>query len=127
MEDTMKDEKMVKFETIAQKRVQNALHAISLIGNLANPSAYHYTPEHTQQIFDALEQAVALEKKKFEPKPQAKSFCFSNIKATAVPDTYDDEEDTDDEVEAAEEASEEPAGDAPSPDTADTTPATPAF
>lgn len=38
MEDTMKDEKMVKFETIAQKRVQNALHAIELIGNLANPS-----------------------------------------------------------------------------------------
>lgn len=124
MEDTMKDEKMVKFETIAQKRVQNALHAISLIGNLANPSAYHYTPEHTQQIFDALEQAVALEKKKFEPKPQAKSFCFSNIKAPA-PDTYDDE-DTDDEVEEAEEASEEPAGDAPSPASADT-PATPAF
>lgn len=122
MEDTMKDEKMVKFETIAQKRVQNALHAIELIGNLANPSTYHYTPEHTQQIFDALEQAVALEKKKFEPKPQAKSFCFSNIKAPA-PDTYDDEEDTDDEVEEAEET----AGDAPSPDTADTTPATPAF
>lgn len=121
MEDTMKDEKMVKFETIAQKRVQNALHAIELIGNLANPSTYHYTPEHTQQIFDALEQAVALEKKKFEPKPQAKSFCFSNIKAPA-PDTYDDEEDTDDEVEEAEET----AGDAPSPDTADTTPATPA-
>jgi hypothetical protein len=125
MEDTMKDEKMVKFETIAQKRVQNALHAISLIGNLANPSAYHYTPEHTQQIFDALEQAVALEKKKFEPKPQAKSFCFSNIK-TPAPDTYDDEVDTDDEVEEAEEASEEPAGDAPSPASADT-PATPAF
>lgn len=122
MEDTMKDEKMVKFETIAQKRVQNALHAIELIGNLANPSTYHYTPEHTQQIFDALEQAAALEKKKFEPKPQAKSFCFSNIKAPA-PDTYDDEEDTDDEVEEAEET----AGDAPSPDTADTTPATPAF
>lgn len=126
MEDTMKDEKMVKFETIAQKRVQNALHAIELIGNLANPSTYHYTPEHTQQIFDALEQAVALEKKKFEPKPQAKSFCFSNIKAPA-PDTYDDEEDTDDEVEEAEETSEETAGDAPSPDTANTTPATPAF
>lgn len=126
MEDTMKDEKMVKFETIAQKRVQNALHAIELIGNLANPSTYHYTPEHTQQIFDALEQAVALEKKKFEPKPQAKSFCFSNIKAPA-PDTYDDEEDTDDEVEEAEETSEETAGDAPSPDTADTTSATPAF
>lgn len=126
MEDTMKDEKMVKFETIAQKRVQNALHAIELIGNLANPSTYHYTPEHTQQIFDALEQAVALEKKKFEPKLQAKSFCFSNIKAPA-PDTYDDEEDTDDEVEEAEETSEETAGDAPSPDTADTTSATPAF
>lgn len=126
MEDTMKDEKMVKFETIAQKRVQNALHAIELIGNLANPSTYHYTPEHTQQIFDALEQAVALEKKKFEPKPRAKSFCFSNIKAP-VPDTYDDEEDTDDEVEEAEETSEETAGDAPSSDTADTTPATPAF
>ena len=126
MEDMMKDEKMVKFETIAQKRVQNALHAIELIGNLANPSTYHYTPEHTQQIFDALEQAVALEKKKFEPKPQAKSFCFSNIKAPA-PDTYDNEEDTDDEVEEAEEISEETAGDAPSPDTADATPATPAF
>lgn len=123
MEDTMKDEKMVKFETIAQKRVQNALHAIELIGNLANPSAYHYTPEHTQQIFDALEQAVALEKKKFEPKPQAKSFCFSNIKAPVVPDTYDE----DDAPEEAEEVSEaEQTRDGASPDTADT-PATPAF
>ena len=77
----MEDEKMTKFEEMATKRVQNALHAIHLIGNLSNRNAYHYTEEHVQQIFQSLEEAVAEEKAKFAPreKPKTTAFSFSGI------------------------------------------------
>ncbi|MGN8836789.1 hypothetical protein ACTNCI_07395 [Mitsuokella jalaludinii] len=82
----MEDEKMTKFEEMATKRVQNALHAIRLIGNLSNRNAYHYTEEHVQQIFQSLEEAVAEEKAKFAPreKPKTTSFSFSGIQRPAA-------------------------------------------
>lgn len=80
------DEKMQKFEELAQQRVEKAIHAIDLIGKLSSP-AYHYTPQHVEQIFGALMGAVTENKKKFAPKqkPAAKSFSFSGI--------HDNEED----------------------------------
>ena len=67
----MEDEKMTKFEEMATKRVQNALHAIRLIGNLSNRNAYHYTEE---------------QKAKFAPreKPKTTSFSFSGIQRPAA-------------------------------------------
>lgn len=85
----MTDEKMMKFEQMAERRVQKALHDISLIGNLSNKATYHYTEEHVQQIFDSLENAIAEEKKKFAPreKTKAKAFSFSGLSH----DTKEDE------------------------------------
>ena len=60
------DQKMEKFKVLAEKRVQNALKAISLIGALSKRSSYHYTEDHVEQIFSALEQALEGERKKFD-------------------------------------------------------------
>lgn len=43
-----------KFISLAEKRVQKALQAISVIGNLSNKSNYSYTEEDVKQIKKAL-------------------------------------------------------------------------
>jgi hypothetical protein len=55
-----------KFKKLAEKRTNNALKTIKLIGNLANPSHYDYTDEQVKKIMDALSAEVAATKKKFE-------------------------------------------------------------
>lgn len=43
-----------KFVRLANKRVNNAIKAIGLIGNLSNRSNYDYTQEDAERIFLAL-------------------------------------------------------------------------
>ncbi len=81
----MLDEKMAKFQELAGKRVNNALHAIELIGNLSNRSNYRYTDKHVEKIFGALESKIAEAKSKFVvAAPQADStFSFDDMDAEA--------------------------------------------
>ena len=44
------DEKQAKFRELAEKRVNNAIKNIQLIGNLSNTSAYSYTEEEVKII-----------------------------------------------------------------------------
>lgn len=60
-------EKLAKFEKIAEKRVDNALQKIRLIGNMANKKTYKYTPEHVSKIVDRLRDEINLIQKKFSP------------------------------------------------------------
>lgn len=55
-----------KFVRLATKRVNNALKAIQLVGNLSNRSNYDYTEPDVQKIFRALQDELAVSKKKFE-------------------------------------------------------------
>ena len=55
-----------KFKNLAEKRTNNAIKTIKLIGNLANPSHYDYTDEQIKKILNALSAEVATTKKKFE-------------------------------------------------------------
>lgn len=74
------DEKMVKFEQLAAKRTEKVLHSIALLANLSNTNVYHYKPEHVQQIFGAIDDAVSQVKQQFEPKATVEqAFSFSGI------------------------------------------------
>ena len=83
------DQKMEKFKVLAEKRVQNALKAISLIGALSKRSSYHYTEDHVEQIFSALVQALEDERKKFDLELNGKPgyFKFSLTKESEDPES----------------------------------------
>lgn len=58
--------KRQKFVNLAEKRTSNALHAIRVIGNLANKSNYEYTDADIKRITKTLEQEVKDLKTRFE-------------------------------------------------------------
>ena len=55
-----------KFVDLANKRVSKALQTIQLIGNLSNRSNYDYTEEDVAKIFRALQEEIAVCKKRFD-------------------------------------------------------------
>ena len=59
----MKDK---KFRELAKSRVNKAIKAIQLIGNLANKSHYTYSDNESDQIIDALEKELKTTKQKFK-------------------------------------------------------------
>lgn len=56
------------FKRLAKSRVNAALDRIRLIGNLSNKSSYDYTEEQVDKIEQALINAIAEVKVKFQPK-----------------------------------------------------------
>ena len=50
----MDSTKLLKFERLAEKRVNDAIKRLRLLGNLANRSNYEYTDAHIQQMLKAL-------------------------------------------------------------------------
>lgn len=59
MNDLKQDEKREKFVKFAEKRVNNAMKAISLIGNLANKNNYRYDKSDVEKILKALRSEIA--------------------------------------------------------------------
>lgn len=59
------ENKRQRFERLAEKRTNEAIHRIRLIGNLANRNNYDFSEFHVRQIFDALEGATKVAKEKF--------------------------------------------------------------
>ena len=60
------EDKQLKFERIAEKRVTEAIKRIRLIGNLSNKNNYSYNDAHIKQIIDALELELRTLKIKFK-------------------------------------------------------------
>lgn len=73
-----KSQKMKKFEELAERRVNEAVKRISLIGNLSNRGNYEYTNEHVKQIIAALRKEVSKVRSRFENKgrTEKKGFKF---------------------------------------------------
>ncbi len=70
--------KKEKFVELANKRVNNALHHIKLIGNLSNKHSYDYTEDEVAQIMKALENGIAQAKKRFnEQKNKTSGFSIT--------------------------------------------------
>jgi hypothetical protein len=55
-----------KFKRLATKRVNAALKAIQLIGNLSNKSNYDYSDEDVHRVFRALQNELNTCRKKFD-------------------------------------------------------------
>lgn len=70
------DEKQVKFRKLAEKRVNNAIKNIQLIGNLSNTSAYSYTEEEVKKIFKTLKEEISVAETKFKSKGKNNNFKF---------------------------------------------------
>jgi len=62
----MSEERISKFEKIAERRVTEAIKKLRLIGNLANKRNYSYTEKHVRQIISALESEIKDLRNKFQ-------------------------------------------------------------
>ena len=51
----MNNAKRVKFVELADKRVNKAINAVRLVGNLSNKSNYEYTDKDIKKIFEELD------------------------------------------------------------------------
>ncbi|HGG0584351.1 MULTISPECIES: hypothetical protein [Bacillus] len=65
MSEKNKSVKLQKFEELGEKRMNEAIKKIRLIGNLANRNNYDYTDEHVKAIISTLESEIQLLKNKF--------------------------------------------------------------
>ncbi len=59
-------EKREKFVELAEKRVNNTLKQIQLVGNLANKKAYDYNEDQINKIFSALKNELRVAENKFK-------------------------------------------------------------
>ncbi len=65
-----------KFCRIAENRTNNVLNALRLLGNCANRSNYDYTEQQVEQIFKAVDKAVAEMKSKYSTKKEETRFVL---------------------------------------------------
>ncbi|MGE6400243.1 hypothetical protein [Bacillus cereus] len=65
MSEKNKSVKLQKFEELGEKRMNESIKKIRLIGNLANRNNYDYTDEHVKAIISTLESEIQLLKNKF--------------------------------------------------------------
>lgn len=66
MECTVRREDREKFTRLATRRVNSAIKAIQLVGNLSNRSNYSYTDEDVQKIIRALQEELQTCKRRFD-------------------------------------------------------------
>ena len=69
-------EKKMKFRELAEKRVNNALKNIQLIGNLSNTRAYDYDDEDVKKMFKILKEEISIAESKFKSKGRNNNFKF---------------------------------------------------
>ncbi len=62
----MTQERINKFEKIAERRVTEAIKKLRLVGNLANKRNYSYTDKHFKQVISALESEMKDLRNKFQ-------------------------------------------------------------
>ena len=62
----MTQERLKKFEIIAERRVTEAIKKLKLVGNLANKRNYSYTEKHVKQIISTLESEMKELRNKFQ-------------------------------------------------------------
>lgn len=70
------NEKKAKFRKLAEKRVNNVLKNIQLIGNLSNTRAYEYDEEEVKKIFRTLKEEISIAESKFKSKGRNNNFRF---------------------------------------------------
>lgn len=71
------NDKLHKFERLAEKRVTETVKKMRLIGNLANRNNYYYTDEHVKEIISALENELRFLKDRFKDEKHLEPFQFT--------------------------------------------------
>ena len=71
------ESKAEKFVRLGEYRMNKAIDAIGRIENLANRSAYGYTPEQVEAMFSVLESKVSEAKAKFTATKAKENAAFS--------------------------------------------------
>ena len=71
-----------RFVSLAEARTEKALHAIRLLGNLANRSNYEYHDGDVEQILKALEKEIRNLKTTFQDSGVGRASSFK-LKATS--------------------------------------------
>jgi hypothetical protein len=64
-------DRQTKFRTLGAKRINNALKAVSLIGNLSNRSVYEYSDSDIKKMISALRTAVDKVEARFVSTPKS--------------------------------------------------------
>jgi len=94
------EEKRNKFMEFAGKRVNNVMHDIQILEPMARSSAYDFTKEDVEEMFNAMQETLNDAKaefyKKFEEKAKSEKKVFSF--GTAKPASTEDTEKTEEEV-----------------------------
>ena len=84
------EEKRNKFMEYAGKRVNNVMHDIQILEPMARSSAYDFTKEDVEEMFNAMQETLNDAKaefyKKFEEKAKAekKVFSFGTVKSVST-------------------------------------------
>ena len=97
------EEKRNKFMEYAGKRVNNVMHDIQILEPMARSSAYDFTKEDVEEMFNAMQETLNDAKaefyKKFEEKAKAekKVFSFGTVKPVST-STVDVEEEVNEDT-----------------------------
>lgn len=62
----MNNKKRVKFIQLAEKRMNDAIKKLQLLGNLSNKNNYEYTDDEVKQMLDTLKFEVELLEEKYK-------------------------------------------------------------
>ena len=62
------EDKNKKFKRLAEKRVNNVIKQVQLIGNLSNRSNYDYSREEVNKIIKVLKKSISDLESKFDSK-----------------------------------------------------------
>lgn len=77
MKGSPNETKREKFVRLAEARTNKIIDTLQLLGNCSNTSAYEYTQQDIDQIFNAIEAEVREAKKKFSKIESTKSTKFT--------------------------------------------------
>ncbi|HCQ55969.1 MAG TPA: hypothetical protein DIU30_06490 [Clostridiales bacterium] len=70
----MLDDKKERFVRIAERRTNNILEQLRLLGNCSNKNNYSYTEEDVKKIFSVIETELKEVKMKFNSKANKEKF-----------------------------------------------------
>lgn len=79
-----------KFKRLAEKRTNDILESIRILGNLSNRGNYEYSDVEVEQVFFAIEEALKKTKELFQAKVETKKF---ELKKSGLPEQNTDKKD----------------------------------
>ena len=70
------EQKTERFYRVAERRVNNILKALKLLGQCSNTRVYEYTDDDVQRMFRGIERELRNAKQSFAAEDQSKHFRF---------------------------------------------------